>query len=106
MGAEKAVTSDTFEGFMKLPDRKKTFYILFLLCALEVTPFCHAQKNDFIFPPIENISTKQGLSYNWVNAMMQDSRGFIWIATNSGLNRYDGYNFKIYSYDAADTNSV
>ena len=37
---------------------------------------------------------KEGLSNNNVNCMMQDSRGFLWIGTIEGLNRFDGYQFK------------
>ena len=36
------------------------------------------------------------LSSSFVNQIYQDNRGFIWIATRNGLNRYDGYNFRIY----------
>ncbi|MFI3319625.1 MAG: ATP-binding protein [Rikenellaceae bacterium] len=46
---------------------------------------------------VEHISSLKGLSQNHVNAMLQDSDGFMWIATNDGLNRYDGLNFKIYN---------
>lgn len=37
-----------------------------------------------------------GLSYDGISAIMQDSRGFIWIGTYKGLNRYDGNTFKVY----------
>lgn len=40
------------------------------------------------------LSIKEGLSNNNVNCMMQDSRGFLWIGTIEGLNRFDGYQFK------------
>ncbi len=35
------------------------------------------------------------LSSNYANQVLQDQRGFIWIATRNGLNRYDGYNFSV-----------
>lgn len=41
----------------------------------------------------ENITHKEGLSHNTVRCVMQDSRGFIWISTINGLNRYDGHKF-------------
>ena len=39
----------------------------------------------------ENISTEQGLSQVSVNAITQDSKGYMWFGTQNGLNRYDGY---------------
>jgi len=44
---------------------------------------------------IKRFTSEQGLSQNTVNAIIEDSRGFIWIATNDGLNRFDGYEFKV-----------
>lgn len=38
--------------------------------------------------------------------MLQDSRGYIWVGTNSGLNRFDGYGFKVYRHDPNDPNSI
>lgn len=42
------------------------------------------------------LTSKDGLSYNAVKCMMQDSRGYIWIGTYKGLNRYDGTRIKNY----------
>lgn len=47
----------------------------------------------------ESVSTAQGLSQGMVFDMLQDKEGFIWVATNNGLNRYDGYNFKVFTND-------
>src|SRR3974377_2392404 len=41
-----------------------------------------------------HLSTEHGLSQSRVDHMLQDRRGFIWIGTYNGLNRYDGYRFK------------
>ena len=45
------------------------------------------------FPNIQfaHLADKEGLSNNQVNSIVQDHDGFIWIGTNDGLNRYDGY---------------
>jgi signal transduction histidine kinase/ligand-binding sensor domain-containing protein len=53
-----------------------------------------------------NISNTQGLSNNRVQAILKDSRGFMWFGTVYGLNRFDGYNFKIYLHNPADSNSL
>lgn len=44
----------------------------------------------------KHIAQDQGLSQNSVFAIMQDSKGFMWFGTQDGLNRYDGYSFKIF----------
>lgn len=50
---------------------------------------------------IAHFSIAGGLSNNSVNVVFQDSRGFIWIGTEDGLNRYDGYEFQIYRSGSA-----
>jgi ligand-binding sensor domain-containing protein/signal transduction histidine kinase len=47
----------------------------------------------------ERISVEHGLSQSSVNAVLQDSRGFMWFGTDDGLNRYDGYDFVVYQSD-------
>src|SRR6266542_64993 len=47
----------------------------------------------------DHIGIEQGLSQSSVNAIFQDSRGFLWFGTQDGLNRYDGHTFKIYKPD-------
>jgi signal transduction histidine kinase/ligand-binding sensor domain-containing protein len=49
---------------------------------------------------------EKGLSQSVVNCVFQDSKGYIWVGTQNGLNRFDGYDFKIFSYDPADSNSL
>ncbi|MCB9338524.1 MAG: hypothetical protein H6577_10385 [Lewinellaceae bacterium] len=43
-----------------------------------------------------NISVKDGLSYPVINCILQDQKGFIWIGTQVGLNKYDSQKFKVY----------
>lgn len=40
---------------------------------------------------------KDGLSHRQVNTICIDKEGFVWLATKNGLNRFDGYNFKVYN---------
>ena len=54
----------------------------------------------------EQFSLEEGLSQSSVNVILQDRMGFLWIGTQDGLNRYDGYNFKIYKPDADDPASL
>lgn len=55
---------------------------------------------------LRKLSSKEGLSQVQVNAILQDHRGFVWVATKDGLNRYDGYTFKVYRFDPADKHSL
>ncbi|MBX2991896.1 MAG: hypothetical protein KF749_12110 [Bacteroidetes bacterium] len=52
------------------------------------------------------ISVERGLPHSDVNAILQDSRGFIWFGTSGGLARFDGYEFTIFKHNPADTNSL
>ena len=45
----------------------------------------------------ENIRMEKGLSQNWIYCMIQDSYGYIWFGTWEGLNKFDGYDFTIFS---------
>lgn len=45
-------------------------------------------------PKFSKISTENGLSQDTVNAMLIDNQGFLWIGTDGGLNRYNGYTFQ------------
>lgn len=83
-----------------------------LLCPLAVsalllqTPSMLAQTFDVRNLAFDHITTNDGLSQNYVECILQDSKGFLWFGTRDGLNRYDGYDFKVFSYNAADTTSI
>ena len=53
-----------------------------------------------------HITTEDGLSNNTVHCVYQDSRGFLWVGTDDGLNLYNGYEFTIFKLNAQDTNSL
>ncbi|MCO5237435.1 MAG: response regulator [Chitinophagaceae bacterium] len=80
---------------------KKTVYIFAFLF------FCHAntysQKNGYQFM---HLDVRQGLSHNQVNTVFKDEKGFIWFGTLSGLNRFDGYDFKIFRNDLYDSTTL
>jgi len=54
----------------------------------------------------ERITIKNGLSQSTVNYIIQDKKGFMWFATYDGLNKYDGYNFKVYKKINDDSTSL
>ncbi|HEY4149632.1 MAG TPA: two-component regulator propeller domain-containing protein [Chitinophagaceae bacterium] len=59
-----------------------------------------AQQSDFSFI---NFSSKDGLSSNTVNAIVKDRYGYMWFATDDGINKFDGVNFTIYRHNPADS---
>ncbi|NJK94226.1 MAG: hypothetical protein HC905_04170 [Bacteroidales bacterium] len=76
---------------------------VFLSVFYVMTSFAYSQNRSFKF---EKINTEHGLSQATVNCIFQDSRGYLWIGTNDGLNRYDGYNFKIFRNSDTDSLSI
>ena len=60
-------------------------------------------QSSYIFHHLE---TSDGLSNNSVRTILKDSYGFLWIGTESGLNRYDGYGFKVYSMRTGTPNTL
>ena len=54
----------------------------------------------------DHISIEEGLSQSSVRVIFQDSRGFLWFGTEDGLNRFDGYTFKVYKPDPDAPNSL
>jgi ligand-binding sensor domain-containing protein len=54
----------------------------------------------------ESIGKADGLSQVTINDIYQDRYGFLWFATQEGLNRYDGYEFRIYKNNPSDSSSL
>ncbi len=52
------------------------------------------------------LNTNDGLSNTNVKSILRDSEGFLWIGTDSGLNRYDGYGFKVYTMQSGRPNTL
>ncbi len=76
----------------------KILFIIILEAAL-----ISAQVRDIQF---EHLTVEDGLSSNTIFSIIQDSRGFLWIGTYDGLNRYDGYEFKVYKNVPEDSTSI
>ena len=52
------------------------------------------------------LSEKDGLSSESVNALIVDEKGYIWIGTPNGLSRFDGYSFKSFFSNPADSTAI
>lgn len=61
-----------------------------------INKLSYAQSKNLIF---NNINIEQGISQSTIEDIFQDSEGYIWLGTNDGLNRYNGYEFKNYNYE-------
>ncbi|NIW80881.1 MAG: hypothetical protein GWN16_16085, partial [Calditrichae bacterium] len=57
-------------------------------------------------PVFRHLDINDGLSQNAVFAILQDHKGFMWLGTKDGLNRYDGYEFTVYRHDPFDSTSL
>ena len=54
----------------------------------------------------KHYQVENGLSNNTVFCIIQDSSGFMWMGTKDGLNRFDGYNYKVFRNEAEDMFSI
>lgn len=54
------------------------------------------------YPVTTYLGIEQGLSNNTVRCIYQDHNGFMWLGTNDGLNRWDGYNFRLFNNKTSD----
>ncbi len=77
------------------------FFLIPLLLKFSFLLFPQQMEINF-----KSLTKKDGLSQGGVYSIFQDSRGFMWFGTQDGLNRYDGYQFKIYKHDPTDHSSL
>ena len=77
------------------------WFMLFLYCFLSPIS-TKAQHQNVQF---ENITIEDGLSNNSCYCTIQDQDGYIWFASDDGLNRWDGYNFKVFRHNPDDSTS-
>jgi ligand-binding sensor domain-containing protein len=74
----------------------RLFIILFILSLRSIYSCClYGQEKEALY--VKKIDTKNGLPSSIVYYMFEDSKGFIWIATENGLVKYNGYDFEYYT---------
>lgn len=78
----------------------KKILLLFLLAAASIA---RTETRPLVF---SRLTTEDGLSSSFVNAICQDPDGFLWVATTDGLNRFDGYSFRVYRRLDGDPGSL
>jgi len=79
----------------------KSFVINLIL--LNLFSITHLFSQELRF---RHLSIEDGLSQNTINCLYQDHYGIIWIGTEDGLNRYDGYQFKVFTHNPLDSTSL
>ncbi len=75
--------------------------IFFIFCS--IGQFAVAQAPSLYF---NRVTIQNGLSHNKVNCILQDQRGFIWMGTDDGLNRYDGRRFVVFRHEPGNKASI
>lgn len=77
------------------------FILLTSFFCLSTTIYSQSKPTRF-----DHITQNQGLSSNSVLSILQDKKGFLWVGTEFGLNRYDGHSFRIYQPPSIPSNVV
>ena len=65
--------------------------------------FCQTEEKSLLFRPL---TTEDGLSNNVIYDVLQTTDGYLWLATDNGLNRYDGYSVKVYYHRTNDSSTI
>lgn len=89
-------------------------YLVLSAAALVVAFGCGAARGLASVDPIAfgtnqrfaHLGLEEGLAQSTVYTLLQDRQGYVWMGTQAGLHRYDGYGFKIYRHDGADPASI
>ena len=83
---------------------KNYLFALVCLCSL----FAAAPVRVQVQHPLRftHLTSEQGLSFDMVRCILQDSQGFMWFGTDDGLNKYDGYTFTIYRHHRSVPDSL
>jgi ligand-binding sensor domain-containing protein len=76
--------------------------VLLLLLTLPLTCICTAQSTKLNELHFNHLSIKNGLPEGVIRVTLQDKEGYIWMGTNAGLVRYDGYTTKVYQFGLQD----
>ncbi|MCU0405597.1 MAG: histidine kinase [Ignavibacteriaceae bacterium] len=79
----------------------KSFNII--LFSILILSSSFSQTDEYIF---KQLTDADGLSQSTIFAMIQDREGYLWLGTIDGLNRYDGYEFRVYANDASIPSSI
>ena len=80
----------------RLRKAKSTILVITAVLFLSVNISVYGQSHNISF---KYLNTDHGLSQSDIICMYKDSQGYMWFGTRDGLNRYDGYSFKVYRHN-------
>jgi ligand-binding sensor domain-containing protein/serine phosphatase RsbU (regulator of sigma subunit) len=98
----------SISGILDYPDRRNYLVTMILSLKIHITTFlkrrrilfflfsvitCHAFPQDYNF---RNFSSEDGLAQSYVYSIIQDVHGYLWIGTENGVSRYNGFKFENY----------
>ena len=86
-----------------MPGWKRAIFAAAVIVCLYAVPAAAAHQQPMFF---KHLTLQDGLSQSSVMSILQDSQGFIWLGTENGLNRYDGYSIKSYHRDRQVTEGL
>jgi ligand-binding sensor domain-containing protein len=81
----------------------RTAVLIYIIPMIQISAAVALGQENIRF---RRLSVEDGLSQSTVNCVLQDHEGFIWLGTQDGLNRYDGYSFKVYRHNSHDSLSI
>jgi len=96
------IKSDSPTGLtgFKCFEPHRSFWLLFVVLFVMVTGAAslaqrvYGQENRYVF---SHLNVNDGLTLNQINCIYRDSKGFVWIGTNAGLNRFDGTSIEVFT---------
>lgn len=89
-------------GKISLFNKFNIFVLLNILLFAYSTLDIYSNSNNITF---NDFNIDQGISQTTIESIFQDSKGYVWLGTNDGLNKFNGYDFKVYNYEE-DENSI
>ncbi len=82
---------------------RRAFFVAAVLSCTALLTFGLASQTHYRF---HHLTVNDGLSQGSINAITQDSQGFLWFGSNDGLTRYDGYSMRVFQPDLEDSLAV
>ncbi|NMP32995.1 EAL domain-containing protein [Thalassotalea sp. M1531] len=92
--------------YIFLTGQKIISSLLILVSLLTISSLSAAAQENTTQLKFKQLTTTDGLSQSYVFSIVQDKHGFMWFATQDGLNRYDGFEFVHYRHNVDDPKSL